>query len=163
VRKAEVDYKNGTYRLLFVVELDAGRDGVLGVVTDFNRLYRLSPAIVESLRLPPRVVDLERRLLAIRGCVLIFCRKVVLIEDVERIGTDTIVTTIDPAESDFRAGRTEWQVTDAGNGHCRIRLESSITPDFWVPPLIGPAIIKRKLLSEARETLIRIEALANGE
>ena len=163
MQHAEVHYEKGSYRLLFEVEVNARLENVYAIVTDYDRLYRLSPAVVESARLPPRAADRERRRLAIRGCVLIFCRKVVMIEDVERIGTDLIVTTIIPEESDFHAGRTEWRLLDAGGGRCRIRLASEVTPAFWVPPLIGPAIIKHKLLSEARDTLVRIEALAVGD
>lgn len=163
VREADVRYEKGSYALHFVVELDAPYDRVYAVVTDYPRLYRLSPAIVGSARLPPRIVHLERRRIVIRGCIFLFCRRAVLVEDVERIGTRIIVTTVVPAESDFRAGRTEWRVLDRGDGRSEIRLDSSITPAFWVPPLIGPAIIKRKLLAEAKETLVRIEALANGD
>ena len=162
VHRAEVRYERGSYRLLFEVEVNAPVDSVYAILTDFDHLYRLSPAVVESARLPPDG-GRERRRLAIRGCVLIFCRKVVMIEDVERIGTDLVVTTIIPAKSDFRSGRTEWQLQDAGDGRCRIRLASEVRPAFWVPPLIGPAIIKRKLLSEAGATLVRIEELVRRD
>ena len=33
-------------------------------------------------------------------------------------------------------------------------------PDFWVPPAVGPYMIKRKLRREAGKALDRIEALA---
>lgn len=36
-------------------------------------------------------------------------------------------------------------------------------PDFWVPPLIGPWIIKRTLKVDGMDAIGRIEALALGK
>jgi hypothetical protein len=37
-----------------------------------------------------------------------------------------------------------------------------VEPDFWIPPLIGPWLIKRKLLSETLETVDNLEQLAKN-
>jgi hypothetical protein len=35
-------------------------------------------------------------------------------------------------------------------------------PKFWVPPAIGPFIIKRKLKNDGGDAIDRIEAIAKG-
>jgi hypothetical protein len=48
------------------------------------------------------------------------------------------------------------------NGGTRVRYTLLVEPDFWIPPGIGPYMIKRKLKSDGSEALGRIEALAQG-
>jgi hypothetical protein len=43
--------------------------------------------------------------------------------------------------------------------HSRIKLYSELEPAFWIPPLIGPYLIKQKMMSEAKKTIKRIEEL----
>jgi hypothetical protein len=61
VSRAEVTHDAGTYRLLLDVELDADLAPVYAIATDFDRLYRISPTVTESARLPPPGPGLERR------------------------------------------------------------------------------------------------------
>jgi hypothetical protein len=159
VSRAEVTHDAGTYRLLLDVELDADLAPVYTIATDFDRLYRISPTVTESARLPPPGPGLERRLMVIRTCILFFCMKARLVEDAELVG-HTIVTTVVPEQSDFRSGRTVWTMSSRGAGLSRIVLDCEVVPSFWIPPVIGPWVIKRKMLEEGRETILRIEALA---
>ena len=43
-----------------------------------------------------------------------------------------------------------------------MRFRYVMEPDFWIPPIIGPLLIKRSLLREAEYTIDRIEALASA-
>jgi hypothetical protein len=38
-----------------------------------------------------------------------------------------------------------------------------VEPDFWVPPVIGPWVLKRELRAGGERALYRIERLARGE
>jgi hypothetical protein len=51
-------------------------------------------------------------------------------------------------------------MSSRGAGLSRIVLDCEVVPSFWIPPVIGPWVIKRKMLEEGRETILRIEALA---
>jgi hypothetical protein len=161
VSRAEVGHDSGTYSLLLDVELDADLASVYAIATDFDRLYRISPTIIESVRLQPPGPGLERRRMVLRTCILFFCFNADFVEDAEIVDR-TIITTIVPGESDFRSGRTVWTMSSRGPGLSRIVLESTIVPAFWIPPVIGPWILKNKMLQEGRVTIERIEALARG-
>ena len=39
-----------------------------------------------------------------------------------------------------------------------LQFTETFEPDFWVPPVIGPWLIQRKLVSEVAETVMYIEA-----
>ena len=42
----------------------------------------------------------------------------------------------------------------------RMRFSSEIEPSFWVPPLIGPWLIRHALYAEALRSVINLERLA---
>ena len=48
------------------------------------------------------------------------------------------------------------------NEGSRLIFFAALTPDFWVPPLIGPYIIKKKMREEAVETVLGLERLASA-
>jgi hypothetical protein len=41
-------------------------------------------------------------------------------------------------------------------------MEADQEPDFWIPPVLGPLILKHTFTSEVQETLMKIEQLANA-
>ncbi|MEA2079826.1 MAG: hypothetical protein U9P00_08215, partial [Pseudomonadota bacterium] len=42
----------------------------------------------------------------------------------------------------------------------RILMRSELAPDFWIPPLLGPWLIKRELRAEALQTMHNLERVA---
>jgi hypothetical protein len=160
VETAETDYRAGVYKLDFQVTIDGRVDKVYAIVTDYDRLKDISNLFVETALISPPGAETKRRRLVSKSCVLFFCYEAVLVEDVQEIDGKIILTTVIPEESDFKYGKSRWEVTAVDAGHSRIHFSYEIQPDFWVPPVIGPFFIKRKLLAEAKRTIARIEILA---
>ncbi len=79
------------------------------------------------------------------------------------VDDQTIKTVFVPEQSDFTYGMTEWQVTELEDSQTLIRFNSRFQPRFWVPPIIGPLLIKRKVLSATKHIIEAIEQLANSE
>ena len=69
------------------------------------------------------------------------------VQDVKQHAGGMIEAVTVPALSDFRRGIYRWQLRGE-NAATRMRFTAVLEPDFWVPPLIGPWMIKRKLLEE---------------
>jgi hypothetical protein len=44
----------------------------------------------------------------------------------------------------------------------RLELTSELRPAFWVPPLVGPYLVKRGLMSTARDALDGLEREAEA-
>jgi hypothetical protein len=63
-----------------------------------------------------------------------------------------------PQDSDLRSGGARWQLSEV-NGGTHLLFEAQVEPDFWIPPLIGPLVVKHMLHIEAVNTVKGLEAL----
>ena len=86
-----------------------------------------------------------------------------LVESLEENGKNELIATVVPAESDFRSGRTVWQIMPAGVAQSRLQLRSTFRPGFWVPPVIGPWLIKMKMEQELSVMITRLEHYAGKD
>ncbi len=153
-------HARGVYSVDLDMIVDADIERVQAIVTDYDGLHRLSASIVESRRLHASATDQERRHVVYRACFLVYCFKAAMIESVRFPSPGRIESTVEPEGSDFLAGSSEWELSPVEERQTRIRFHSRLEPRFWIPPVIGPWIIKRKMLSAAMETGIKIEQLA---
>jgi hypothetical protein len=65
-----------------------------------------------------------------------------------------------PEQSDFKYAVSEWLLEPAGEG-TNVTYKLELEPDFWVPPVLGPWLLKRTLLKGGTRAINRIERLAN--
>jgi len=148
-----VAHEKGVFTVRGTFIIDAPPAAVRAVLTDFEHLGRLTPAILES-----HVVGSEAGAALVatrsRACAGWFCRELKKVERVE-VGADTIVATALPAQSNVVMSVTRWRLSRAGSG-TRVAWESRFDPLFMVPPLFGPALIKRAL---AREAAVHADAI----
>ncbi len=54
--------------------------------------------------------------------------------------------TILPERSEMREGWATWDI-EADGGGTLVRYVAEVEPKFWIPPVIGPLIIKAALRS----------------
>ncbi len=160
VEHVQARHKHGVYTVDLDMVVNAPVARVQDIVTDYDGLHRLSSNIVESQRLPPSATDAERRRVVYRACFLIYCFTANMIESVHYPAPGHMMSVVEPEGSDFRAGSSEWEFSQVGEEQTRVKFHSQLEPRFWVPPVVGPWIIKRKMLSAAKETGLRIEKLA---
>ncbi len=66
-----------------------------------------------------------------------------------------------PEISDFKLSKETWTFV-AENGGTVVTYRLLMEPDFWVPPGIGPYLIKRKFRNNGGDAIDRIEAIAQG-
>jgi len=161
VQDSDVSYHDGVYHLVMKMEIDAGYGKVRDLVTDYGNMARLSHLIKKSTLIEAPDGGIRRRLKC-HVCVLFFCGNPVIVEDVLEVDAHTIDTTVIPALSDFKSGHSQWRITAPDAQHTLVRFEYALEPDFWIPPLIGPLIIKSVLLGAAKHAINRIENLARG-
>jgi hypothetical protein len=96
------------------------------------------------------------------GCLLLYCKSVVRYGYLLLEPRSEIVAVSLPAKSDFKYSRERWRLEQDGSGTL-MRYDFEMEPDFWVPPVIGPWIIKRTLRTDGIDVIDRIEALALGK
>ena len=162
IKSANVQHKGNDYRLDLVMQVEVGREGIVALLTDHENFKQLSEVMIESGLVQDAPEDKTRRRLVVETCIVFFCFKVVMVEDLELFPDGRLLAYMVPEESDFKYGRTEWQIEPLGPARSEINYSFHLQPDFWVPPAIGPFFIKRKMIKEAQVSILKMERLAAG-
>ncbi len=159
IEHATVRYDQGIYTVDIDLVIDAEQSAVWKIVTDYDHLDRLSNTITES-KILHRDTEIITTRIVTTSCILFFCFGATLVEDVQELDSTTIHTTIDASQSDFEFGTTQWQIMPFEKDRTHILYKSRRKPAFWVPPFIGPVLIKNKMLSETKKFMQQLEILA---
>ena len=156
VLDAQVVEHDGHYRVAISARIDAPPAVVYQAITDFNNLAAINPSIVESevlLAISPRK---HRVKTVIRVCILIFCKKIRQVQDIEQVNDSLITAVTLPGSSDFKSSTAQWQLA-AWEDTTGLHFTQTFEPDFWMPAVIGPWLIERTLVREMVETAMYIE------
>jgi hypothetical protein len=157
----DVTKEKGIYSFEANARLDATRESIYAVITDFddNAYSRISRVYKESRYLEPAADGTPIVYTRMEGCMK---RRCISFERTERLETEAprwIKSTALPERSDFKHAMSEFVLEPDGDGTKMIyRLE--IEPDFFIPPLIGPWYLKRTLSRSGLRAVTRIEGLA---
>ncbi len=161
LRDLRVDIVDGTYVLRSETWFDAGLVELYETLLDWDLSTEFSSVIVESRNIEAGEDGRPGFYSRMRGCVWFFCRSF------ERFGTVThkpyeyIVATADPNRSDFHVSEERWRFRSEAGGTVVV-YDLVFKPKFWVPPVIGPYTLKRKLKKSGGDALERIEAVARS-
>lgn len=161
LREIAVERVDERYHLSSEAWFAAGREDLYRVLTDYDLFVQFSSAFVETRNVPDDDNGRPRFFTRMQGCILFFCKTVVRQGHLLLKPHAEIVAVASPEQSDFRYSRERWRLERSGNGTL-LRYDFEMEPAFWVPPLIGPFVIKRKLKADGAEAIDRIEALALG-
>lgn len=130
------------------------------VMRDYKNLPAINNSIHQTTLLAHNAaIHTSRVASVVKVCVWFFCRELQQTQDMRAtIEKDHLLLTADiiPAQSDFKSGHGRWQFMPHPIG-TRMLFNAELEPDFWIPPLIGPWLIKRKMHAEALETIAGIE------
>lgn len=158
ILEASVTHTDGRYDLAIRARIEAPGDAVYRAITDYSNLAAINPDIEvsELLEANPDGVSTVRTVIHV--CILVFCKQVEQLQHVTHPDADTIEAVIIPEGSDFRSGFARWQLSSPTAATTELQFVETFEPDFWVPPVIGPWLIQRKLVREVTETTAYIEA-----
>jgi hypothetical protein len=155
-----VAHRDDGFKITFDAVVDAPTRQVYEVLADYARLGKLSPIITAiSVDVAPTGRG-QRVRSVIKTCVWFFCRQIVQVEDVMEPDANTIIAHIVPGAGDFESGSFIWRVTNEGP-HTRLHYEATRVAAFWIPPLIGPWVIRRTVREELESSIVMLERLAN--
>ncbi len=160
-RSLELVRDGDDYRVLADVFIDAPGEGVFEVLTDYEGFPRLSSVFLEGRVIEPIEDGRGVVYLHMKGCVLFFCREVEIVEFLKVEPPSRIVAIVDPERSDLHYGQASWLLAPAEGGTL-VTYELDMRPQFWIPPVIGPLIIKAALRYRGLRAAWRLEALASG-
>lgn len=156
-----VERSDARYRVVIDARFDAPVERVRGLLTDFPHLGRINDSIRHSEVLATLSPQRHRVRTEARVCVALLCKDIAQVQDVAVLPNGDLEATVRPADSDFRYGAAYWEFRAQGAA-THMRFRSEIEPAFWVPPLIGPWLIRRALHAEATKTIANLERLAEA-
>ena len=159
MRDIHVDRVDGVYIMRSEVWFDASIEQIYKVLADWDLSTRFSSVIVESRNLEPDAEGRPRYYCRNRICLLFFCMNFERSGYVEQKPLEYIHATADPEISDFHVAAESWVFREENGGTVVVYLVE-LKPKFWIPPLIGPYLIKRKMRKDGGDAIHRIEAVA---
>jgi hypothetical protein len=161
LREISVELIDKRYHLTSKAWFAASRRDMYRVLTDYDLFVQFSSAFVETRNVPDDEEGRPQFFTRVEGCILLFCKTVVRQGYLLLKPHREIVAIAAPEASDFSYSRERWRLEPSGHGTL-LYYDFEMEPAFWVPPVIGPFVIKRKLKSDGAEAIDRIEALALG-
>lgn len=161
LRTISVEFENQRYHLRSEAWFAADLRSMYRVLTDYDLFVKFTSAFVETRNVAPDAEGRPRFFTRMEGCVLLFCKSLVRHGYLVLTPHTEIIAVAEPAQSDFKFSRERWRLVKDGEGTLLI-YDFEMEPDFWVPPVIGPYVIKRSLKTGGVDAIDRIEALAQG-
>ncbi len=163
IRSLDLHKEEDLYVVRAETYIDAPPEGVYGVLVDYEGFHRIS-SLIDETRFIDRVDDDGEGIVytRIKGCLLAFCKTIERIERLEVVPHRRIVATVIQDQSDVDYARAVWEVFPEGRG-TRLTYDLEVDLGFWIPPVLGPAVIRGLLRSRGQRAALRVEALARGE
>jgi hypothetical protein len=164
VQQVTVTHTGPRYRIVMQTTLAALPERAQQVFSDYRKLPLINPAVISAQVLGENADGSQRLATELHMCFAFFCRDLKQVQDIHatRDGDSRgLSATVLPALSDLRYGQADWTLRPCGAGTC-LGFTAELEPDFWVPPLIGPWLMERKLREEALTTSQGIERLAQA-
>lgn len=156
---ALVTHQAGSYTVEIDALVEGAEPAVRALLTDYDHLERVHPAVQSSEILAQISPGNYRVRMVTKACVWFFCKRIKQVQTMVE-GIDGSVTAMaDPAQSDLKHGYARIELWQEEQG-TRVLIRSEVEPDFWIPPVIGPWFIMRRLRSEALETVYNLERMA---
>ena len=149
----------GGYAVRVDMLIDAPAASVRAVLTDFENIHRLNPSIVESETLPAYAAGTTRVRTVVSDCLAIFCLRIERVEDLQTLASGDLVARTVAELSDLESGVSLWRIIPDQNGS-RVLFEGSLRPGFFVVPVIGPYVIKRKLREQMLVSIENLDRIA---
>ncbi|MCZ6537485.1 MAG: SRPBCC family protein [Gammaproteobacteria bacterium] len=159
IRKLDVWKSGDVFYVDLVGYVDAPISQVYDVLVDYDQLDRLSSYIVDSRILEPAEDGTPLVYTLTRKCVFLFCGKIEKVERLELEPLHHITATAIPERSNVVHGLSEWRLSEEDNGTL-IEFRQELDPDFWVPPVFGPMMIKKVMRQGGRRAILRVEYYA---
>lgn len=148
------------------IAIDAPAPAVFRALQNYPAMAHYNPDLRAVRVEPTSTADRVRVFMTIHTCVLVFC-KTMHQEQIMTAAASADGGTLDAKllrYGDFKRGHGLWIVKPCPTGRGVTCLDVSIelVPAFWVPPVLGPWVVRRKMDEEARRTGDGLEQTARG-
>jgi len=161
LKKSSIEYKDKRFLYSFEAQINARHDRVLDKLHNFEQWDRLNRNISKSKVLETIPGNKIKRLLTLTQCIFTFCFNLKFVEIVT-LSKNRLEMNVVAGEGNFSAGRAIWETVSEGTYKTLIRVNATLSPDFWIPPVIGPLVLEKVFLKQIKKTIETIETLAKS-
>lgn len=159
LRSVFVDKVGDRYVMRSEVFFHVDIEHLYAVLLDWDLSTEFSSVVVESRNLEPDADGRPQYFTRNEACVAFFCKSMTRQGVIHHRPHEFIEARIYPDKSDFHFSEERWTFREEGGGTV-VNYDIEFEPKFFVPPLIGPYMIKRKLKRGSGDAIDRIEAIA---
>ena len=156
----EIKEQSGVYQIKVVALIAAPASYVRGVLTDYRFIYRLNPSIIESDVLKEDNDGAVNVRIKFAGCAAYFCEELEKVEKVRLLPSGDLQAEIIPELSQFKSGKTLWQIKPVGD-YCEVTYLSDMEPDIFIPPVVGKFLIKKSIRKEMQISFTNLEKISS--
>lgn len=159
LRSVEVERDGGRIVIGSETFIAAPPAAVFEILADYEGFQRISNVFDETRFIERDSVGNGVVYSRASGCVLFFCKT---IERVERLTVEPgrridAVAIAERSDVEYSVAHWTFEPEDGGT---RLLYRIEFEPSFWVPPVLGPLIIRNKLRSRGAVAAVRVEELA---
>lgn len=163
VYQADVRRQDDRYFLHVESKTDASPRAVWDLLTDFEHVDRIHSTVQSSELLPAPEGGVQRVRIRTHPCILFYCIDMVQVSDFSSPEPCHLLAQVIPEQSDYRYGRFTWRLRDHPDGGTGLVFSSELEPSFWIPPLLGPWLLKSKLRRIAIDIVHNLDRLAKEQ
>lgn len=160
VSEVDVRQKDDLYRLCVIARIDALPSEVWTSLTDFHHLERLHHSVHESTRIRRMPDGADRVRIQMHPCVLFFCVRFSQVVEFHAVPERQLVADFDQRDSLFHFGQLRWRLAQTPDAGTDLVFDAELAPAFWIPPLLGPWVLKRALRKTATDIVMNLDRLS---
>jgi len=158
IEHSSANFRDKHYEFELVALIDAPVERVQAVLRDYEGYKQLDPRILEVHVLERPASYLTILQTTLRVCFGPICRNVKRVERVEEAPLQ-LSASADPARSDVKFGETRMKLS-VTEGRTRVSYQTSIVPDFWIPPFAGRRWLLKTLADGTTDLFQQVERKA---
>ncbi|MBF0611073.1 MAG: hypothetical protein G8345_10795 [Magnetococcales bacterium] len=160
VIEAQADHQDGVYHLQLVVRMQGDLASIRDLLSDYSQVSRYNPIIRESETLSSGQPEVVKARLVAEDCIILFCTRLVQVQELRHLINGDLQVTILPNESDYSQGGSLWHLENMADGSLLLRVDATMAPNVWIPPLVGPALVAEHMKNRALEMVHNLENLS---
>ena len=161
--RSDVSFHDGVYSIDVAMDIGGNMDKTREILLDYSQAPHYNDNIIKSELM--EITDSGTKIgrVEIRDCLLLFCRNLVQIQEMDKLPSGNIRIHVIPEQSDYLTADYLWSFKSRPDGNTRLQINAMIAPRIEVPPLIGPIMIARKLKRRLIEVVKKLEILSRQD
>lgn len=166
VLDAEVTRDGARFLIRMHVAIDAAPSDVFRALRDYSDMPRYNPDLIAVRVQPTSQPNSVRLFTTVHTCVLLFCKTMQQQQLMTAVADASggVLEAELVAEPGAFQGAARWNVYRCHDRRLRacIDMHMELVPLFWLPPVLGPWLIRSKMYEEAQRSSVGLEQVARS-